>query len=218
MFADTNSLLSTLVDGNSGDDSANALLPVLLLPGLHSHVNILIEEDSIFVGDHDALKKGGEVELAKVGTLEEALENFGSSRVLLGVERSSGQLLFVGVHLHEDSSDGLTSLLVVTVVISSDTGIEVLEGFLEVFSHVVQDLAGGPLEVRSIRESSLADWHALFELLVSSEGTNSTTYEIVQGGFLVSFEIAVSVHERLNSNIQSEGSLVLGVDALEEVE
>lgn len=90
MFADTNSLLCTLVDGNSGDNSTNALLPVLLLPGLHSHLNILVKEDSIFVGNHDALKESSEVKFAKIGTLEEALEDLSYFLVLGAGKRGGG--------------------------------------------------------------------------------------------------------------------------------
>jgi hypothetical protein len=81
--------------------------------------------------------------------------------------------------------------------------------------HVVQNLGRGPLEVRAVRESSLACRNTLFELLVTGEGSNSTSHEITEGRFPVSLELFVSLHEGLNTNIKFKGSLILGIDTLE---
>jgi hypothetical protein len=135
------------------------------------------------------------------------------TRELLGLE-----LMLVGIHLLEHSGDGFTSLLEVSLLVGLDTIVEILEGVSEVIFHVIHEFRRSELHVRGVGKGSFADGLTLLELLIGSKGSDATGKNVLHGVFLVTRELMVGLHELLDTKIEYEGSLVLLIDTLKEIE
>merc|ERR1719446_1311765 len=191
--ADLEGLLDTLFDGQKSNNGGNTLWDILPLPGILSHMNILDGGHEGLVSNHDALKELNEVELSNVSTIEETLNNLSYVMSLVDGHLLGDELVLLGVNLLEELGNELTSLLVVSRLIGSHTGVPGLAVFLGEVVQVSNEVGRSELWVLGVLESSLTDGETLLELLVSSEGGNGTTKGIRQGLLFVSFILLVGL-------------------------